>query len=684
MLVALNPVRLHPLLVHLPIGLLFFALMMQCLQWWAKDQSYRSAISFSLLLGAITAVFSVLSGWGLATEGGYEEGILDRHRWLGIGVAVGAVLAYVGQLVSWRPAQRAYPLILILTNGMLVLAGHYGGVMTHGADYLFSSSAPEITVANIQEAEVYEVVIAPLLAQKCTGCHKASKSKGDLRMDAPEYLLAGGESGSIFDEAEPTKSLLLERIHLPLEEEEHMPPEGKPQLSSEELSLLRWWIENDHCFDCQVKDLPLTAEIELALKSYEAPQDHWSRLDLAPLTEKELASARRVGIKVQPLAEDSPWLMVDLAREQNINKNRLRALRPLRKHIISLHAGFSNWTDAEAGFLASCKNLRKLELQGTEITDGSLRTLKKLKQLESLNLYQTKVTDEGLAHLMDMPSLRQVYLWQSEVSEARAVAMQEQVPALQVLFAPDDDIFGRSALNPPVLEAATTLFTDSVVVRLRSNLQGVSAYYTLDGSPPDTASNFWPDSLVLRESAQLKVIQTKEGWLPSPVTEKGFVKAGIPVAAAELITLASGKYIANGAQSLIDLEKGSSSFTDGKWLGYEGKHLAAVLDLGQVQSPKVLSLSMLSRPASWIFFPKGVKVYASANGSDYQLVQEAQWPSRDKEIADEEMQYFRVPLPAEIQARYLKVEVESPLRNPDWHPNPGGNSWIFIDEILVD
>jgi hypothetical protein len=234
------------------------------------------------------------------------------------------------------------------------------------------------------------------------------------------------------------------------------------------------------------------------------------------------------------------------------------------------------------------------------------------------------------------------------------------------------------------LEAATTLFTDSVVVRLRSNLQGVSAYYTLDGSPPDTASNFWPDSLVLRESAQLKVIQTKEGWLPSPVTEKGFVKAGIPVAAAELITLASGKYIANGAQSLIDLEKGSSSFTDGKWLGYEGKHLAAVLDLGQLQSPKVLSLSMLSRPASWIFFPKGVKVYASANGSDYQLVQEAQWPSRDKEIADEEMQYFRVPLPAEIQARYLKVEVESPLRNPDWHPNPGGNSWIFIDEILVD
>jgi hypothetical protein len=31
----------------------------------------------------------------------------------------------------------------------------------------------------------------------------------------------------------------------------------------------------------------------------------------------------------------------------------------------------------------------------------------------------------------------------------------------------------------------------------------------------------------------------------------------------------------------------------------------------------------------------------------------------------------------------VKVEVRSPLRNPDWHPNPGGKSWIFLDEILL-
>ena len=684
MLATFNPARLHPLLVHLPIGLLFFALLMQCLQWWVKDQSYRSAIRLSLLLGAITAILSAFSGWGLAAEGGYDEMVLDRHRWLGIGVAVGAVLTYTGQTISWRPLQRVYPVALLLTNGMLIVAGHYGGVMTHGADYLFSRPAALATVADIQEAEVYEVVIAPLLGQKCTGCHKASKSKGDLRMDTPEYLLAGGESGALFDATAPANSLLLERIHLPLEEEEHMPPEGKPQLIGEELSLLRWWIENGHCFDCQVKDLPLSADIELALQSYEAPQDHWSRLDLAPVNKKDLASARRAGIRIQPMAEESPWLMVDLAREQNINRGLLRTLHPLRKHIISLNAGFSSWTDAEAGFLASCGNLRKLELQATEITDRSLRSVKKLEHLESLNLYRTQVTDEGLAHLMEMPALRQLFLWQSAVSKAQAVAMQEQVPELRVLYAPDEQIFGRSALNPPVLEATTTLFTDSVVVRLKSNLQGIKAFYTLNGSQPDTTSMPWPDSLVLRESAQLMVVQTKEGWLPSPIAEKGFVKVGMPVVDAQLMTPASGKYTANGAQSLIDLEKGSSSFTDGKWLGYEGKHMTAVLDLGQLQSPKVLSLSMLARPASWIFFPKGVKVYASANGHDYQLVQEEKWPSRDKEIADEEMKYFRVDLPNTTEVRYLKIEVESPLRNPDWHPNPGGNSWIFIDEILVD
>lgn len=683
MLSEFNPARLHPLLVHLPIGLLFVALLMQGLQWWGKHQHYRAAIGLSLLSGAVLAIFSVLSGWRLALEGGYEQVVLDRHRWLGLSVALGAVLAWWGQRTAWRPWQKAYPSILILTNVSLILAGHYGGVMTHGADYLFSQPVKLQRVANIQEAAVYEVVIAPLLAQKCMGCHKASKSKGELRLDEPEFILAGGESGTLFNDTNAIKSLLLERIHLPLEAEEHMPPDGKPQLSSAELNLLRWWIENDHCFDCKVKELSATADIQLALQAYEAPQDHWSQLDLAPVSAKRLGKLRAVGVSVMPLAEGSPFLSVDVARK-NIDKKMLRALRPVRAHIVLFRAGFSDFSDAEAGFLAGCHNLRKLELQATAITDESLESIKKLAHLQSLNLYKTGVTDEGLQHLSEMKTLQQLYLWQSKVSKPQAMAVQEKIADLEVLYAPEDSIFGRSALNPPVLEARTSLFYDSVIVRLSSNVKGIKAYYTLDGTTPDTNAYLLKDSLILRESAQLKVIQTKNGWLPSSISEKDFVKAGQKIEEAQLLEPASGKYTANGAASLIDLQKGSTTFTDGNWLGYEGKHIAALLKLGQERSLNSLSISMLSRPASWIFFPKGIKIYTSIDGENFQLATAEKWPVRDKEIADVEMKYFTVDLPEGLVARYVQLEVESPLRNPDWHPNPGGKSWMFIDEILVN
>lgn len=684
MLSEFNPARLHPLLVHLPIGLLFFALIMEGLQKWSGQQPYRSAIRLCLLFGVGTAIFSALSGWGLATEGGYDQTVLDRHRWLGVGVAIGAALTYWSHLTTWRPLQQSYFPLLLITNITLLLAGHYGGAMTHGADYLFSHPVEQKTVVDIEEAGVYEVVVAPVLTQKCVSCHKASKSKGELRLDEPELILAGGESGAVFDKVDPAKSLLLERIHLPLDVEEHMPPEGKPQLSTEELLLLRWWIENGHCFDCKVKDLPHSPELELALASYEAPQDHWSKLDMKPVTAGELAKLKKAGIRAMPLAEGSPFLFVDLARRKDINRSLLRELRPVRKRLVVLSAGFSDFSDAEADFLANCPNLRKLELQGTAITDKSLRAIQELEHLESLNLYNTAVTDAGLQQLAEMESLQKLYLWQSEVSPGQVLKVGNQDPELEILFALDDSIFGRSALNPPVLEAATTLFHDSIIVRLKTNIKDIRAYYTLDGTEPDTNSLLLGDSLLLRASAHLKVMQTKAGWLPSPVSEKRLVKAGVRIEEADLLIPASGKYTASGARSLIDLQKGSSSFTDGKWLGYEGKHMAARLDLGKDRPVASLVISTLSRPASWIFFPTGAKIYSSLDGQSFQLLKEERWPIRDKEVADEEMSYLKVNLPENTTTRYLKVEIESPLRNPVWHPNPGGNSWIFIDEILVD
>ncbi len=60
-------------------------------------------------------------------------------------------------------------------------------------------------------------------------------------------------------------------------------------------------------------------------------------------------------------------------------------------------------TLSEAGLnlIASFKNLRELDLQGSQITDNDLQIVSKLRNLEGLNLSNTSVGDEGLRYLSD-------------------------------------------------------------------------------------------------------------------------------------------------------------------------------------------------------------------------------------------------------------------------------------------
>ncbi len=78
------------------------------------------------------------------------------------------------------------------------------------------------------------------------------------------------------------------------------------------------------------------------------------------------------------------------------------------------------------------KNLSRLLLSRTGITDAGLPALRNNTSLEQLNLYNTSVSDAGLATLGSLKSLKKVYLWQSKATMDGAKHLQEQVPGLVV------------------------------------------------------------------------------------------------------------------------------------------------------------------------------------------------------------------------------------------------------------
>ena len=95
--------------------------------------------------------------------------------------------------------------------------------------------AVSTTHADDASAQFFDDQIAPLLAQRCAGCHNGSDLKGQLDLTRQETALAGGESGPILAAGEPDHSLLWNKVA-----SGEMPP-GKP-LPAAELALLKDWI----------------------------------------------------------------------------------------------------------------------------------------------------------------------------------------------------------------------------------------------------------------------------------------------------------------------------------------------------------------------------------------------------------------------------------------------------------
>ena len=119
-------------------------------------------------------------------------------------------------------------------------------------------AAPVVAAAADPEKPIYETLIHPIFAAKCTGCHGEEKSKGKLKMHTFADLMKNGDSGKATVVAGKSgESLIIQRAALPKEEDEHMPPSNKEQLTEKEVAILKWWIDGGAKTDIKLKDASL-------------------------------------------------------------------------------------------------------------------------------------------------------------------------------------------------------------------------------------------------------------------------------------------------------------------------------------------------------------------------------------------------------------------------------------------
>lgn len=679
--------RMHPLLLHFPVVLW---ILWAAWHWLGKhvivqdEQRYKIDVvllACAALLSALTAVPGLL----LSREEGYEGDLLTQHLYGGSILSLsGLVLLFFP--ILYRTPKRWGRVVPLLPVVGVVLAGHSGASLTHGSQFLtgplhIQSALPMVAFA---DARLFDHGVQPILEAKCYSCHNEGKRKGELLMTTREGLLAGGKSGAMWDTANPSASLMLQRIHLPLEAEEHMPPKGKLQLTDEEKTILDAWVALGASFDQKFAALPQDHILySWASARWSSPPQGTGAYRYPAYDDALVQKLNTQYCVIYPIAQDAQSLVVQFYGSGGFSAGSLEALEPLRRNIAHLNLSRMPLTDDMLKVVARMEGLEILQLNHTPVTSKGLAHLSSLQHLQKISLNGTSLDAAGAEVLLALPALQVVHAGNTRLTPALATGLSQKKQSIQWVTGPLLDSMVLP-LNAPIIDHVDKVFEQKMRLRLRHPIAGVSLRYTLDGTEPDSVNSpVYSDTMHLYASSVLKVRAFKPGWIGSSTAEAGFFSRMHKADTVMLKQPPHANYAADGALSLQDGKLSDKNFKSGLWLGFKDAPMEAIFLFHNAVEVQSVSLSTIVDIGSYIMPAARVELWGMPAGSTtWQLINQTN-PAQPREVASTYLSALQVPVRKGMyKGLRMLVHPVNPL--PAWHPGKGDKGWFFVDEVFIN
>ncbi len=453
--------RFHPLVVHLPIGIIMFAAILELISVFRREKRFQKTILIALYFGGIFGLLSAGIGYMLSLSGGYDESTLSWHKWLGFVLSFGAiVLAILKQKSDWNFRFKQIDIsqigIVVLVI-LLSITGHLGGNLTHGHTYLteympqplkslITSDLSEHDIAElpttIDSVQVFSHLINPILTEKCTKCHNPTKEKGALDLTSIVGIEKGGSSGAAFIAGQAHESEVLKRVLLPKSSKKFMPPGGNEALSPIEISIIKWWVKNGANYEQSFNDFPEDENMKFMLSAYlgfdEKEESKEIVLpDVAQLDTTIIAELERLKVNVNRITQESNLLDISFTKAQKEGRenltNQFTLLQKLAKNIYKLDLSNCGLEDQDLGILKQMKHLTFLRLERNNISDKGIQQLVSMENLRYLNLYANPLTDETINGIKQLSGLRKLNVWQTSITTSALDQLLASNPSLEVI-----------------------------------------------------------------------------------------------------------------------------------------------------------------------------------------------------------------------------------------------------------
>jgi hypothetical protein len=673
--------RMHPMFLHFPIVLLliyFITLLLPA----NVDRGLITGLGFA---AALTSVLTAIMGMILSLEQPIEGNTLSFHKWGGIAIAIISTLFYRVRtsLQKWKWVGRFG---MIVATMLILLTGHWGATLTHGENYLLQPIAGERVKVAFSRAVAFTDVIQPVLEEKCINCHSSSNKKGGLSLSDSAGVAHGGKTGPTYISSKPDSSLIIQRIMLPLNHKKHMAPRDEPQVTDEELQLLRAWIRAGAPYGRRVADLPPEDTFRLLAAKYLAPADAEQpdlAFQFAAASSQKVQSLNTSYRVVRPLGTGSPALSASFYGQSSFDRKSLSDLLDVKEQLVELNLAKMPVNDDDMKVVEQMRNLRLLNLNYTAVTDSGLSRLKNLNNLRSLSLSGTRVSQAALQTLLALPEMKNVYLWDTKVDSATIAALSSRFQSVRIEsgYHPDKDTTTYT-LTQPIIKTKEGIFLDSVLIDLRHGIRDVEIRYSLDGSTPDSVNSLvYKGAFRLDSSAQLRAKAYKKGWHSSPVSEKLFLRSGVPIAQVEIVSPPDSTFDPKSPMILVDGVMGNpSNHQNDRWYGYKTKGEILLKTSNAVNITQVWVM-LLKNIGGSIFPAEEIEVWGGMDAESMKLL------SRKKVVVPEKYDPTSV-MPARlifdpVEVRVIRLVVHPVKKIPKWHYNKGNPSISLITEVVV-
>lgn len=223
-----------------------------------------------------------------------------------------------------------------------------------------------------------------------------------------------------------------------------------------------------------------------------------------------------------------------------------------------------------------------------------------------------------------------------------------------------------------------------------STFDNADVYYTIDNSKPCKTSLKYNEPFYIDKDCSIKAIAVRKSFTDtdetndriSDVSEENIKYNSVTMRPITLNTSPAQNYTYKGKSILNDGLYGDGNYRSGRYLGFYGEDVDVTIDL---QAEKEISSAFISTylvPGDYIFGLKGIDIYTSMDGNNFNKVVSKDFPVLEKGSKNNVAKEYSVDFD-KVKTRFVRIVGKSTAVLPKWHGGAGKTCFLFVDELGI-